>query len=428
MKKKVLVFPCGTEIANEVLASLENNKIFEVVLASSEGLSYCSFRNKEINFLPYVTEESFRDSIEDLSLKNNIEFIIPAHDDVAYKLSEIESTLTAKVIGQSHEFNKVARFKDKTYQVCEKILPVGKVYKSINDVKNLPVFVKPKKGQGSSDAFPLETSEEVRFFKSNYNSNDFVVMELFTGEEYTIDCFSHNGELLFAGPRTRDKAIKGISVLSKLVDDEEQLSQFSYYARLISTKFALHGLWFFQMKKAQDGSLKLLELAPRVSGTMMVNRAKGINFVELALYQAQGYDVETVFNQIHVSIARSLVPTYKHSYEFNVLYIDFDDTLLIDEKNINTDLIKLIFQCKNQEKDVCLITKNKKNNLASTLHRFGISNVFKEIIHLKECDYKVDYMLSNSMLIDDSFQERKQAIKSGHFSLGTDAIKVLLLP
>jgi len=42
MKKKVLVFPCGTEIANEIIASLEKNKIFEVVLASSESQSYCS--------------------------------------------------------------------------------------------------------------------------------------------------------------------------------------------------------------------------------------------------------------------------------------------------------------------------------------------------------------------------------------------------
>jgi len=188
----------------------------------------------------------------------------------------------------------------------------------------------------------------------------------------------------------------------------------------------MHGLWFFQMKFDKTGELKLLEIGPRVSGTMMLNRAKGINFVELAIYQALDFDIDVCTNDISLSLSRTLVPKYAHNIKYQHLYIDFDDTLFLNEKSINTDLMKLIFQVKNEEKNVVLITKNKKNNLVKALHKFGITNVFDEIIHIDATDKKYKYMKKDALLIDDSFQERKEAIDHGMYAYSLDNILVLL--
>ena len=87
--------------------------------------------------------------------------------------------------------------------------------------------------------------------------------------------------------------------------------------------------------------------------------------------------------------------------------------------------MKLIFQAKNQAKNIYLITKNKKFNLANTLQKFAISNIFDEIIHISEDEKKIQYMKENSLLIDDSFIERKEAISHGHYAYGLDCIGLI---
>jgi hypothetical protein len=421
----VLVFPCGTEIANEIIHALKYNKYFKVKLASSEKMSYCNFRNQHIHFLPYVTNENFLRELKKIVSEENIDFIVPAHDDVAFALSQIEDDIEINIIGQNVKINEIVRFKDKTYAYFKDTLPIADMYEKESDIV-FPIFVKPKRGQGSQDSFLIKDQSEFDRFKALYRADDFVWMEYLEGEEFTIDCFSDNGELLYAGGRTREKMTRGISVQSTFVTDSILNEQFQIYADIISRKMQMHGLWFYQMKRDINGSLKLLEIGSRVSGTMMLNRARGVNFVELALFQKLGFSVEVVFNNMEVSLGRALVPKYKTNLEYENLYIDFDDTLFLDESYINADLMKLIFQAKNENKKVYLITKNKKNNLTKALHQFGISHIFDDILHINDTDKKVHYMKQNSLLVDDSFQERKEAIKSGFYAFGNDALDVLI--
>ncbi len=419
-----MVFPCGTEIANEIINSLKNHKYFKVKYASSEEMSYCNFRDGTIHILPYVSDKSFLDELNRLISLEQIDFIIPAHDDVAYELSLIESSIKANVIGQNKEINQIVRFKDVTYTYFKDLIPLAKYNIEIRNENDFPVFVKPKRGQGSQDSFKIKSNNEYETFIQKYDVNNFVVMEYLSGDEFTIDCFSHNGDLLYFGARTREKTTRGISILSTFVSEDNLNSEFLNYATIISRNLNMHGIWFFQMKFDNNKKLKLLEIGPRVSGTMMLNRARGINFVELALYQKLGFNVEIIFNNINISLARALVPRYKHNLKFENLYIDFDDTLFLEEKYINSDIMKLIFQMKNENKKINLITKNKKNNLYKTLHNFGIENIFDKIIHISEQDKKFNYIEKNSLLIDDSFQERKEAIQNGIHAIGIDIISI----
>ena len=424
-KHNVLVFPCGTEIANEIINSLEHNKHFKVKFASSEKNTYCNYRNKQIDHLPYVTADSFLSDLKKIIKQEKIRFIIPAHDDVAFALSQLEYIPGVDIIGQSGGVNEIVRFKDKTYSYFKGLLPIAAVYEKEEEVV-FPFFVKPKRGQGAFNSFLLKTQKDFECFKKSFESDDFVWMEYLPGDEFTIDCFSDEGELLYAGARTREKIARGISVRSTLVVEEALNSKFQKFAEIISEELELNGLWFYQMKIDRNGELKLLEIGPRVSGTMMLNRARGVNFVELALFQSLGLPVEIVFNNIEVSVGRALVAKYSTNIKYKNLYIDFDDTLLIDEQHINTDLVKLVFQAKNEKKSVFLITKNKKQNLAHVLHRFGITNIFDGIVHLKTADKKVDFMEDNSLLVDDSFKERREVIDCGMYAFGIDAVSALL--
>lgn len=427
-QQKVLVFPSGTEIANEIINSLKDHKYYDLVLASSATDDYSSFRLYSRHYLPHVDEQNFLAELNSLIDKENIAYVIPAHDDVAYRLSQLADDVNAHVIGQSVEVNEIVRFKDKTYDYFQGILPLAQVFDESPSEFDFPVFAKPKKGQGSFDSIRLNDINEYDSFFATRLVDDYVVMECLTGSEFTIDCFSDRGELLYSGARTRDRMTRGVSVLSSLVTDVALNEEFRTYASKISSCLNMQGLWFFQMKFNKNGKLCLLEVGPRVSGTMMLNRMLGVNFVELALLQKQGYEgLGLACNNMSLSLVRALVPIYRHNISYDNLYIDFDDTLLLQEKYINAELMRLIFEARNQKKNVYLITKNTKNNLASTLNQFGISAIFDAIYHLRVDERKIDFMKPNSVLIDDSFIERKGAIDAGHFAFSVDNFCVLLV-
>ena len=115
-KYNILVFPCDTEIANEIINSLESHKYFSLIYASSEEDSYCHLRGATVYWLPYVGESNFETELNAVVKDKKIDFIIPAHDDVSYTLSHIENDIEAKVIGQSVKVNEIVRFKDRTYE------------------------------------------------------------------------------------------------------------------------------------------------------------------------------------------------------------------------------------------------------------------------------------------------------------------------
>lgn len=422
---KVLVFPFGSEIANEIVEALAYNKTFELVLASSDRAVIEAFSSATIHELPFASAPGFEAACAGLVGREQIDFLIPAHDDVALAFSHMALPGGCQVLGQSAAVNDIVRFKHRTYAVLGGQVPTPRVFQP-GEVLQFPVFAKPSRGQGSKGTRRLDGTSDYDAFFATRAVSDYVVAEYLPGTEYTIDCFSTSGELRFSGPRTREQTINGISVRSRPVPPGEDKDALDAMARTISSALGMHGLWFFQARMSASGEPKLLEIGARVSGTMMVNRVRGVNFVEIALYQALGHHVSVRPQEFDVCVTRSLQPRFHLGLSFGDLYVDFDDTLLLDGARINASLMAMVFAAKNEGHRVFLITRNRNNKLASTLHRFGISSVFDAIHHLEDGESKATYLKPGDLLVDDSFAERGQALDAGAYAIGLDAVQAFL--
>ncbi|MDW7973213.1 MAG: ATP-grasp domain-containing protein [Thermodesulfovibrio sp.] len=359
--------------------------------------------------------------------------IIPANDNLALELSKNLDKVKARVLTHSMDVHEIVRFKDRTYARFKGILPVPITYESFA-LKNseLPVFIKPKKGQGSFNAFKIESMEEMSLFFSQNDQDDYVIMEYLPGEEFTIDCFAIKGRLLYYMARKREKMFRGISTITTLVEDSELNKLFEKYGKLIAEELKMDGIFFFQMKFDKGGELKLLEIGPRVSGSMALNRARGVNLVEMLIYYALGYIDENskVYpNRLShgLSLLRPLNRLFFLKENIENIYIDFDDTLLIEKKYINSKIIKFIFDMKNASKKVFLITKHKESYLDEVVFKFGLDRVFDGIIKMSESERKIDKMKPPAMLIDDSFEERRQAIENGFLAYPPNAVEMIIL-
>lgn len=406
VKRKVLVFPAGTEIGLEIYQALRYCKEVTVYGGGQAISNHAKFAYPEYYDLPSIYEADWLEALISLCQLLQIDYIFPAYDDVIVALSQEAHKIPCAVITPVFETCKITRSKSETYRFLSGIIRTPKIYPSEKDVKNYPVFVKPDRGQGSHGVAKVDNEKEL--ITAVQAIQEPLICEYLPGEEYTIDCFSdRESGLLFTGARKRERIRNGISVNTATV----VLPEAKEIANKIGTKLSLRGAWFFQLKRAQNDELVLLEVAPRIAGAMAAHRVLGINFPLLNIFETERFPLSLQLLDSKVELDRALCNRYRHSIKFSTLYIDLDDTLLIDNK-INTLAIKLIFQCINSGKKVVLLTRHR-DNLNQTLNKYRLIGLFDEIILLKENEKKSSYLnnAGNAIFVDDSFAERMDVFK-----------------
>jgi predicted ATP-grasp superfamily ATP-dependent carboligase len=403
--KNVLIFPCGSEIGLELYKSLRFSTHFNLVGGSSSGDHGMYVYENYISDLPYVGDEDFIEKINNVISDNHIDFIFPAHDSVVLKLAEeaAAGNLGCEVVTSSAETCAVSRSKAQTYKSLKGVVPTPKVFGSIDEleVDAFPVFLKPDVGQGSKGTFIAKSREDVAFYTAKDPS--LLLLEYLPGIEYTIDCFTdRNGELLFSEGRVRNRISNGISVNSSAVEDE----RFTELALSINKALKFRGAWFFQVKQNQAGELVLMEIAPRIAGTMGLARCRGVNLVLLSLFDRIGYDISIIENNYSMTIDRALQNSYKHNIAYKHVYLDFDDLVILDGK-VNPAIMAFVYQCINKKIQVHLLTKHK-DDLDESLKKYHLSGVFDEVIWIRDDSEKPGHITErDAIFIDDSFAERK---------------------
>lgn len=408
MKKKVAIFPAGTEIGLEIHRALKYSTHLEVYgFTSLSDHSEYVYKNY-FNEIPFYTDFNFIKMINNHIDKHNIDFIFPAHDDVQLFLTENAEMINATIITADIDTVRICRSKNKTYQFfnSEDFLP--KVYKDVQSIQEFPVFVKPDIGQGARGAKVIKNLGELE--NSIHENNEIVICEYLPGEEYTIDCFTDfNGNLRSINLRNRKRIKTGISVNSELLPMDNEVLRI---ANIINNKLSFNGAWFFQLKRDINNHYKLLEIAPRVSGTMGLSRNVGINFSLLSIFNKMNVPVSIIENEFNIEVDRAFISRYKTSIKYDTVYLDFDDTLILDEK-VNNFLMMFVYQALNQGKKIILISKHIFN-INETLKKYKISpDIFNEIIIIPKNDEKSKYLLNkDSIFIDDSFDERLKISQS----------------
>ncbi len=403
--KNILVFPCGSEIGLEIHRSLKFSTHFRLIGASSVDDHGKFVYEKYIEHIPFHDAPNFVPIMKSLIKDYKIDAIYPTMDAVAATLKKTESLLGCRVIGSSPETTNVCASKKKTYEVLANSIPIPVWSELLNDVSDFPIFIKPDEGYGSRNvhlAHNRSSAEE--FINSHGNEANFVYCEFLPGAEFTIDCFSNrHGDLLFTGPRRRNRISNGISVNTKTVINHQE--EFKLYADIINKRLKPRGAWFFQMKEDDNGKPKLLEVAARLGGSSSLFRSKGVNFALLSAFDSFDIDVSIEQNDYESELDRALSNRFLISIKYSTIYVDYDDCIIISEK-INPELIFFLFKSFSENKKIVLITRHA-GEIHESLEKYRISELFDEIIHLKENEIKSAYInAENAIFIDDSYSER----------------------
>lgn len=450
----VLVFPAGEVNSVELHDALSTCVNIRLYGASSVDRHGGFIFKNYISEIPPIQDSRFLDELTNIIRQYKIDVVIPTHDDVALFLAENRTNIPAKILTAEYQTALICRDKKKTYEIfadcgfCPEVytlsdavrpsrrdmnygVPFGYTLPSDcpcgrNHLMQFPAFLKPRKGQGSVNTKPLYGIEDI---PPDIDLNEYVVCEYLPGKELTVDCFtSHDGKLQAVLPRSRQRIFGGISVRAQA---EPLTKEIQMIAETINARLNFLGLWYFQIRQDQKGDFKLLEVSARCAGTMCLSRARGINLPLLSVYAAMGRDTEILGNEYALTVDRTLISRYQTDLQYDRVYIDLDDTILVNGE-VNLQIIRLLYQCVNNKKKIVLLTRHRSDHddhAVDALKRCRIApELFDEIIEIPFGTPKYTKIQADAaVFIDNAYAERK-AVRE-HLGIpvfDVDGIEVLL--
>lgn len=403
MKKNVLVFSGGSYPGIEVYFSLQHNMLFNPIgISSYSDHSEFVFKEYYTN-LPYITDPLFIEELNRIIKLTNSELIIPTHDTIALYLMRNSDKINAKIVCSPFETTEICRYKSLTYNILKKCDFIPKTY-TINQKLDYPIFCKRDMSEGSKDAFIIKTPEDLKIIN---NIDEYVLCEYLPGDEITVDCFTdRHRKLRYLNPRQRLRIMNGISARAINIQVTDEIDRI---AREINEIIEFRGYWFIQLKKDKNGYFKLLEISTRFAGTFNLTKNLDVNLPLLALCDRLDMDVDILPNKYTIISDKTYIDRYKIDFDYEIVYIDFDDTIAFDRKQVNTLAMMYLYQCKNRDIKIILITKHEFD-IYESLRTLKIDkNLFSEIIIVPNSEFKYMFIdkCVKSIFIDNAFNERK---------------------
>jgi hypothetical protein len=137
--------------------------------------------------------------------------------------------------------------------------------------------------------------------------------------------------------------------------------------------------------------------------------------------------VSALPNLIPVHLERDLSSKLSFLTEFEEIYIDLDETIIV-ESMLNPWAIAFLIQQRNLGKRIHLISKSLEKDLHMYLNKYHIEFLFDSVHHIGVSERKSEYIQStNGIFIDDSFSERSEVMNSLNMPcFGPDIFQLLV--
>lgn len=311
----ILMTGGGAPGAPGILKCLKACTDFDIVLADADPNAVGRWLHPEFELIPFARDNDFIPRLLSICKRRKIKILLPLVTKelivLAQHKKEFEDIGTIVLVSNADSL-EIANDKSRLYQFLEwreialpkyRIVETVEQFKKAVDELEFPqkaICFKPSVSNGSR-GFRIVAKDrdehDLLFNEKPYSTYisledairilsvrsfpELLVSEYLPGEEYSVDCLASHGKVKLVVPRLRKKMINGISVQGEFVNDKEII----LYCSTIIEALQLHGNIGIQVKRSVAGSFLLLEINPRVQGTIVAGLGAGVNLPLLAVKQ-----------------------------------------------------------------------------------------------------------------------------------------------
>ncbi len=318
---RVLVTACGAPGAPGIIKSLRASKRTDLEIFGADMNPFAvGFSMVDRGFtVPAGVSPKYIPRMLELARAEKIDVILPLSTDELVPLAENRADFAEagiKVCVSSPESLHIANNKANLYNFLRNngvSIPDFRVVESFGEFEDavhalgypdIPVCFKPEVSNGGRGFRVLKTGVDKLhlLLKTKPNSTittleeiapilrdadpfpRLLVSEYLSGDEYSADLLVRNGEPLVIIPRSRVVIKLGIAFIGRTEKNEAIMSQAARISRKIGLDYNIN----MQFMYSRDGVPKIVEINPRVSGTIVLCTAAGVNLPLLAVSMAMG--------------------------------------------------------------------------------------------------------------------------------------------
>ncbi len=312
----------GAPGASGIIKCIQQSNRIKLTVGDSSNTAVGKYLNANFVQLPLASDPAYLNKVLTICLDLEIELILPLvtrellllssaitlfkEYGIEILVSNLDSLSIANDKGKLYDYLKKENIPVPNYHIISKYEDFGSAALSLG-YPSKKICFKPCVANGSRGFRIIDDSVDLNDLVFNHKPDSSIihfesaikilkkdkfpkllVSEYLPGEEYSVDCVLNQGKMILCVPRIRSKIVAGISV-SGIFKKNEQIID---YCVRITEKLNLHGNIGIQVKKAEDGSFKILEINPRVQGTIVAGLGAGVNLPLLAISIHLGWKIE----------------------------------------------------------------------------------------------------------------------------------------
>lgn len=233
--------------------------------------------------IPWATDPEFSLRMVDLCKRLKIDVLIPTVDEELAVLARVASELhpTRLLVP---DITYIETMLDKFQMIAtlsgERIpVPRSAILSDTFKHLNFPCIVKPRRGRGSRDVKTLNSFSEADDLRQMLGAKavNTLLQEKVEGTEYTIQMIADAECRLHAIVPVEVEVKRGITLRAKTVFDRRILES----CRAIHNAVPTRGCYNIQLIMDRDGRVLPFEINPRVSTTLCLTIAAGVDPIEI---------------------------------------------------------------------------------------------------------------------------------------------------
>lgn len=317
----VLILSAGrrVELINCFKRAKERLKIKGSIVAADASELAPALYFADINeIVPRISDnDGYIKAIVNICRNFNISLIVPTIDTELLLLSERKAEIEetgAKVLISDERVTRICRDKKNTQEFLEQngfLVPHMLGEEELNKPEKLtyPLFIKPRDGSSSINAFQVHNAEELGMYLKLIENP--IVQEYIEGTEYTIDAFlDFESNLITAVPRVRIATRSGEIAKGVIKKDREIIEDI----RKLMDKLKPIGHITVQCKKTKKG-IEYIEINPRFGGGAPMSIMAGADSCENLYRLLRGEKLK-----------------YTEKYRENLTFLRFDQSIMLNEE------------------------------------------------------------------------------------------------
>lgn len=315
----ILILSCGTR--NKLIYFFKEDKNFDKVIATDcSHLAPALYVADSYYIVPRMNQPGYMDCLMDICTKENIDLILPLHEDELLLIAQNKQLFIEKgIIPIVSDYEKVSLCRDK-YMLNNTLLKygvsaiptfLGEEYLQQNTEDN-EVILKPRYGAGSVSTFRVSSRKLLETLIQEIKE-EFVVQPFIKGKEFGVDVYvdmvSHEVISCFCKEKLRMRAGETEKSLSVIHPEIEKLVTEAV------TRLGLYGPIDVDVME-QDGVYYILEINPRFGGGYPHAYMCGVSFPEYIARNGR----------------QEVNPINMHNYIENSIALKYSDVFIVNEE------------------------------------------------------------------------------------------------